>query len=450
MANKTISQLPAAGSADPNAVVAADNAAGTLTEKVTLQQIADLAGGGSGGVSAAVEWTANHTVADGTRYEIGDLVYSGGNVYRAIAANESIPVSSTSYWSLVGAGYRLNIDGRDIQNIPDELPPSATDGDVLTYASGSWIGSSPSYLPSSNQDGDVVTWSDSAQAWIAQQPSGGGGGGAALPSTSTEGTIAVYDANSSAWTTGGDSMNLDEVVLASYGAGSGDKLIATFGPVGGSSPGLRAVDSGAGTYTELNSAGLVFPDGSEQLTAAISLPTQTGSTGDVLTLQSNGLWEPATPSGGGGGYTAPLYARSTMDESYMSATASSILTLSPIAGSATYYIEGLAILETSGDAVIGLKLSATTSDGEVLLDHDFQHDAAGNEWSVARNVDQTNSTAIMSGMWMSAVTQPIRFRGWVTTGAISSTSVAFHFGHIWGMNTVTLKAGSWIMATKIA
>jgi hypothetical protein len=72
----------------------------------------------NGKVSAAVEWTANHTVADGTRYEIGDLVYSGGSVYRAIAANESIPVNSTSYWTLVGAGYRLNIDGRDIPNLP--------------------------------------------------------------------------------------------------------------------------------------------------------------------------------------------------------------------------------------------------------------------------------------------------------------------------------------------
>jgi hypothetical protein len=42
---KTISQLPAAASATLNAVVAADNATGTLTEKVTLGQIAALASG---------------------------------------------------------------------------------------------------------------------------------------------------------------------------------------------------------------------------------------------------------------------------------------------------------------------------------------------------------------------------------------------------------------------
>lgn len=43
MHETTITQLPAAGSADPNAVVAADNAAGTATQKVTLSQIAQLA-----------------------------------------------------------------------------------------------------------------------------------------------------------------------------------------------------------------------------------------------------------------------------------------------------------------------------------------------------------------------------------------------------------------------
>lgn len=39
MPNTTISQLPSAASAEPNAVVAADNALGTATQKVTLAQI---------------------------------------------------------------------------------------------------------------------------------------------------------------------------------------------------------------------------------------------------------------------------------------------------------------------------------------------------------------------------------------------------------------------------
>jgi hypothetical protein len=61
-------------------------------------------------VSSALPWASTHTSANGTQYNIGDLVYSGGNIYRAIATNDSIAVGNTSYWALVGAGYRLNID----------------------------------------------------------------------------------------------------------------------------------------------------------------------------------------------------------------------------------------------------------------------------------------------------------------------------------------------------
>lgn len=56
MPSKTITQLPAAAAAASGAVVAADNAAGTLTEKVTLGQIATLASG-----SAPVQSVAGKT-----------------------------------------------------------------------------------------------------------------------------------------------------------------------------------------------------------------------------------------------------------------------------------------------------------------------------------------------------------------------------------------------------
>ena len=68
--------------------------------------------------NAAVPWTANHTLADGTRYLINDIVYDGGQIYRAKFDNESLPTSNTTYWQDLGNGYRLNIDGRDIPNIP--------------------------------------------------------------------------------------------------------------------------------------------------------------------------------------------------------------------------------------------------------------------------------------------------------------------------------------------
>jgi len=68
-------------------------------------------------VKAAVEWTVNHTLADGTRYLAGDVVYDNGNIYVANYDNESLPTSNTLYWTNLGPGNRLNIDGRDIKNI---------------------------------------------------------------------------------------------------------------------------------------------------------------------------------------------------------------------------------------------------------------------------------------------------------------------------------------------
>ena len=66
---------------------------------------------------AGHQWSANHTIADGTRYLIGDIVYDNGNIYVANYENESMPTSSTLYWTNLGPGKRINIDGRDIQNI---------------------------------------------------------------------------------------------------------------------------------------------------------------------------------------------------------------------------------------------------------------------------------------------------------------------------------------------
>jgi hypothetical protein len=68
----------------------------------------------------AVQWTANHYQLEGganTRYLAGDIVWDGGNIYVANFDNESLPTTNATYWSLVGPGNRLNIDGRDIPNI---------------------------------------------------------------------------------------------------------------------------------------------------------------------------------------------------------------------------------------------------------------------------------------------------------------------------------------------
>jgi hypothetical protein len=80
--------------------------------------------------AAAVQWTTNHTLADGTRYLTNDVVYNNGYLYKANFDNESMPVTNTTYWTNIGSGYRLNIDGRDIPNIP-----TVDTGDITFNAS---------------------------------------------------------------------------------------------------------------------------------------------------------------------------------------------------------------------------------------------------------------------------------------------------------------------------
>jgi hypothetical protein len=107
-----------------------------VTKKISLSQISSAIGGGGGGSTfdAAVPWTANHTLVDGTRYLANDLVYSSGNLYRAKFDNESIPVTDTTYWENVGPGYRLNIDGRDIPNIPNPFDQNLNTTDFPTFS----------------------------------------------------------------------------------------------------------------------------------------------------------------------------------------------------------------------------------------------------------------------------------------------------------------------------
>ena len=78
-------------------------------------------------VKAAVQWTPYHTLVDGTRYLAGDVVYDNGNIFVANYDNESLPTSNTLYWTDLGPGNRLNIDGRDIPNITyDQLTGKPT------------------------------------------------------------------------------------------------------------------------------------------------------------------------------------------------------------------------------------------------------------------------------------------------------------------------------------
>ncbi len=98
----------------------------------------------------AVQWTANHTLLPGgenTRYLAGDIVYDGGNIYVANFDNESLPTTNTEYWSLIGSGKRLNIDGRDIPNITyDQLNGKPTIPSLEGYATETYVGTAVSNL----------------------------------------------------------------------------------------------------------------------------------------------------------------------------------------------------------------------------------------------------------------------------------------------------------------
>lgn len=116
MPDTTISSLPAAASAAANAVVAADNAAGTLTEKVTLGQIAALAGGPTV-VALTYAATLNTDASSG---DIFDVTLTGN----ATLANPTNPVDGqTIRWRI-----RQDGTGNRAVTLGDKfvIPSSAT------------------------------------------------------------------------------------------------------------------------------------------------------------------------------------------------------------------------------------------------------------------------------------------------------------------------------------
>lgn len=78
----------------------------------TIQDLGDgrvqinSSGGGGSGTLSSTEYNVNHNTSLGNQYIVGDLVYYNGNVYRCTASNDAIIPTNTSYWTLVGAGYR--------------------------------------------------------------------------------------------------------------------------------------------------------------------------------------------------------------------------------------------------------------------------------------------------------------------------------------------------------
>jgi hypothetical protein len=64
-----------------------------------------IGGGGGGGALIALPFTTDHLAATGNAYAIGNIVWYLGNVYRCIAANDSILPTNNTYWVNLGAGF---------------------------------------------------------------------------------------------------------------------------------------------------------------------------------------------------------------------------------------------------------------------------------------------------------------------------------------------------------
>jgi hypothetical protein len=63
-----------------------------------------IGGGGGGGALIALPFTTDHLAANGNAYAVGNTVWYNGNVYRCIAANDSILPTNTTYWVNLGVG----------------------------------------------------------------------------------------------------------------------------------------------------------------------------------------------------------------------------------------------------------------------------------------------------------------------------------------------------------
>ena len=63
--------------------------------------------GGGNGLLSALPWTANHTALTGNPYLVGTLVYDGGNIYKCLITNDSIPTWNPFFWYDLGPGFIL-------------------------------------------------------------------------------------------------------------------------------------------------------------------------------------------------------------------------------------------------------------------------------------------------------------------------------------------------------
>ena len=137
--------VPISDVGNPEGVASLD-----INGKILDSEIPDTIARDSELKRTAVQWTANHYQLEGganTRYLAGDIVYDGGSIFVANFDNESLPTTNTQYWTSLGSGNRLNIDGRDIPNIIwDNILQKPTIPSLTGYATETYVNTAVSNL----------------------------------------------------------------------------------------------------------------------------------------------------------------------------------------------------------------------------------------------------------------------------------------------------------------
>ena len=164
-------------------------------------------GGGGGGARIALPFTTDHLSATGNAYAVGNIVWYNGNVYRCIAANDSILPTNTTYWVNLGAGFPTVQQPSDWNatsgNNQILNKPTLTNGTVTSVAATVPSPTNPAFSvnvpnPTTTPSVDitangVVSQYVRGDGSLANFPLGGGGGASVnyyLNGSISQGTIS--------------------------------------------------------------------------------------------------------------------------------------------------------------------------------------------------------------------------------------------------------------------
>jgi len=294
----------------------------TITDNGNGSVTIDSTGGGATDF-VSTEFNVNHTTSTGNQYVIGDRVWYNGNVYQCIANNDALLPTNTTYWTLVGAGYRL-------RQTPVDWNATSGDYQILNKPT----------IPAAQVNSDWNAVSGVAQ--ILNKP-----------------TIPAAQVNSDWDAVSGVAEILNKPILATVATtGSYDDLIDqpsipkfldNLGDVEVPSPVLGDMFYFNGTEW-VNIKGKDYTEAYINLSNLNGVDTSGATTGQVLTYQSTGEWKPQSVSGGGGtvnsvALSMPAPANPAFSVAGSPVTSSGTLAVSAN-GTIDQYIDGTGALRT--------------------------------------------------------------------------------------------------------